>query len=154
MTGAITKNTLYSAPFEIFRDILLRGSTTLSSKFKITDFVKFWPETGKDIPGYPFICIQGPGIGEEFIAMKCVKNMSFEVLITIAMEWHARDNLDIYSDEVPKQINSNQSTLLNTYSANDLIINSSPSAPDWIGEKRIVRRDFTVMFNMPMDVES
>lgn len=151
MVSALTKSTLYNT-FEIVKTIL-KNSTILTGKFSDSNFYEIDPNfESNNFKGFPCIIIESPDISDSFRTFKTNKEMNFSILISLYVEYTARDKFDSYSNEITYMINSKQDDL-ESYRLYEPEIISSPPDLLLINNTQVLKRDITVNFKSFMGVE-
>jgi hypothetical protein len=105
-------NTTQLSTFSLIRGILLSNST-LSSKFKKSDFYEFdiKPKSSQ-FGGFPCIIIQVPDVDDmqEYLG-NIVNKKEFEIEIVLLMDYLARSNYASYASALITALDSSESTL-------------------------------------------
>lgn len=104
----VTSTTQLST-FSILRGILLSNST-ISSKFRISDFYEFEPSLKDAKVSLPYMVISLPtGDSETLTTADSYKEFSID--ISLICDWEARDNFTNYANAVVSSLDSARSTL-------------------------------------------
>lgn len=137
-------NTTQLLTFSLIRGIL-RSNSIISSKFSVNDFYEFDPLV-KDITfsGYPFIVINIPTTDTNSLTMPKTQTIKeFEVIITLIMDWVARDNFVTYSNAIISQIESAMGDFEASGYYLDRIDTETPMVTD-LSQKKIIEGTFRV----------
>ena len=144
MATAITNSTQLDIFDEI--KIALLKSPTISGKFKSNNFYEFEP-TMKDIitkSTYPYIVIKVPELETSTLTIDDVSTKNPTVIITMVLEWEARNNFRTYANAIIDMIETHSADFEpKGYYKPDI---STDSTTDNIDSKQFVVGIFTVNF--------
>lgn len=101
-------NTTQLSTFSIIRDILLTNST-ISSKFRKSDFHEFEPSLKEHGVNLPYIVINLPSADVDILTSKD-NYKSFTVNIVLCVGWEARDKFTDYANALVYQLDNSKST--------------------------------------------
>lgn len=137
-------NTAQLSMFSTIKTILL-ANATLSPKFKNEDFYEFEPDIKSiNFKGFPYFVINVPSTKSEHMVFSHATTMkNFTSIITMVMEYEARDNFTPYCNAVLAAIEAAESTFQDLGYFN-LLIDFESSDKDELHQKRVCTGIFTV----------
>lgn len=135
-------NTTQLSTFDLVKNILLTN-TTLSSKFSSSSIYSFDPlEKDLGFHGFPYIVIEYPESETDPLTLDKTQTVKeFTVVITLVMEWMARDNFTTYANPIISQLETSMTTF---ESSGYYLTGVGTEAPivDVINQKHVITQTF------------
>ena len=160
MATTLSASNLYNS-FNVFREILqgITAFTTIFPGAHFEDNDRYFEEEpntkSRNFIGFPWVVIETT-MDDEHISYTNLKQMNCSTNVVIYTEYSVeRDTprLNSYLNAITNYVNTNQTTLLNTYGIVGIRIGKTRER-DEIAERQLVVGTLTFDYNLKLDVEA